>query len=141
MSGRGDLERIGPDAAGKLHHVALGSADVARLAEFYASVFGLSELARHHTPEGSLRSIWLDLAGTLLMIEHTDEPPRRVAHVGAGPFLLAFRVTPAERLQIETILERRGLAIESRTQFTSYSRDPDGNRIAFSHYPEPGRAG
>ena len=121
----------------RLHHVALGSRDVERLAAFYRQTFGLAELRRFPTPEGELRSIWLDLGGAVLMIEHTDEPPRRVDGVGAGPFLLAFQVTPTERWQIESALERAGVPIESRTGFTSYARDPDANRIAFSHYPEP----
>jgi hypothetical protein len=85
-----------------------------------------------------LRSIWLDLGGLILMIEHTDEPPRRVDRVGAGPFLLAFQVSPAERWRIESALESAGVPIESRTDFTSYARDPDDNRFGFSHYPDPG---
>lgn len=120
-----------------LHHLALGSADVERLARFYRDVFGLRELARHLYRGGALRSIWLDLGGTLLMIEHTQKPARRVDGVDAGPFLLAFRVAPSERQELERRLEVNGHAIESRSPFTSYTRDVDGNRIAFSHYPEP----
>ena len=122
---------------GGLHHVALGSSDVERLAAFYAQTFGLVELRRFLTAEGALRSIWLDLGGAILMVEHTAQPPRRVDGVGAGPFLLAFRVSPAQRWQIESALERAGVPIESRTGFTSYARDPDDNRFAFSHYPDP----
>ena len=125
-------------ASRRLHHVALGSRDVERLATFYARTFGLAELRRFLTAEGALRSIWLDLGGVTLMVEHTDEPPRRVDRVGAGPFLLAFQVSPAERWQIEGALERAGVPIESRTDFTSYARDPDNNRFGFSHYPDPG---
>jgi len=124
-------------AAQRLHHLAVGSADVERLAAFYARIVGLVELARHRTALGELRSIWLDLGGSILMIERTDEPARTVQGVGSGPFLLAFRVTPGERAQIEAALEGAGHAVESRTDFTSYARDPDGNRIAFSHYPDP----
>ena len=121
----------------RLHHVALGSRDVGRLAEFYARTFGLAELRRFSTPEGALRSIWLDLGGLILMVEHTDEPSRRVEGVGAGPFLLAFQVSPAERWRIESALEGAGVPIESRTDFTSYARDPDDNRFGFTHYPVP----
>jgi hypothetical protein len=45
-------------------------------------------------------------------------------------------VSPAERRQIEVTLEANGHAIEGRTSFTSYSRDVDGNRVAFSHHPD-----
>jgi glyoxylase I family protein len=125
-----------PAVSGSLHHLAVGSAEVERLARFYRELFGLKELARHLDAQGALRSIWLDLGGMLLMIEHTTEPARRVEGVGSGLFLLAFRVTREERSGVERELEGRGHPIESRTEYSSYSRDPDGNRIAVSHYPD-----
>lgn len=120
-----------------LHHVALGTRDVEGLARFYRELLGLSEVQRHQDEQGALRSIWLELGGAWLMIERTQEAPRRVEGVGSGPFLLAFRVTRAARSQLEQELSTRGHDIEARTAFTSYSRDPDGNRFAISHYPEP----
>ena len=120
----------------RLHHVAVGSDDVERLARFYREVFTLSEATRHHDQHGVLRSIWLDLGEAWLMIERSTAPARVVEGVGRGPFLLALRVSVAERQRLENVLEERGHAIESRTPFTSYARDPDGNRVAFSHYPD-----
>lgn len=120
----------------RLHHLALGSSDVERLAAFYRDLFELPEVARHHDERGALCSIWLDLGGALLMVEHSAEPSRIVNGIGAGLFLLSLRVSRAERGQLESVLQARGHAIESRTHFTSYARDPDGNRFAFSHYPE-----
>ena len=120
----------------RLHHLALGSSRVERLAEFYRDVFGLPEVARHHDERGALRSVWLDLGGAWLMIEHSEQPARVVTGVGSGLFLFSLRVSVAERSHFERLLEQRGHAIESRTVFTSYARDPDGNRFAFSHYPE-----
>jgi catechol 2,3-dioxygenase-like lactoylglutathione lyase family enzyme len=120
---------------GRLHHLAVGSGDVERLARFYREFFGLAERARHLDERGWLRSVWLDLEGALLMLELTDSPPRAVDGIGAGPFLLAFRVSPAERLGLERKLEAGGHPIEARTAFTSYTRDVDGNRIALSHHP------
>ncbi|HEX9620630.1 MAG TPA: VOC family protein [Polyangiaceae bacterium] len=120
----------------RLHHVAIGSADVSRLAAFYRDVFGLTESARHHDGAGGLRSIWLDADGTLVMIERSDAPARRVEGVGTGPFLVAFAVSAAERERFERALVQRGQPIEARTEFTLYARDPDGNRVAVSHYPE-----
>jgi len=119
-----------------LHHLALGSVDVERLAAFYRDVLGLPELARHHDGAGALRSIWLGLGGPILMIERTDQQPRWVEGIDSGLFLFAFVVSPTERCRLEVALEANGQRIESRTAFTSYSRDIDGNRIAFSHYPE-----
>jgi glyoxylase I family protein len=119
----------------RLHHVAVGTRDVERLAAFYSQVFGLVERARFEDAAGRLRSIWLDLCGPILMIERTDEPARHVELLGAGPFLLAFAIAPAERDAFEAALGRAGAAIERRSEFSSYTRDPDGNRLAISHYP------
>ena len=118
-----------------LHHLALGTRDVARLARFYTDVLGLPEVTRHLHLDGSLRSVWLDLGGSLLMIEPTSEPPRMVVGVGAGPFLIAVAVSADERAGFEARVETFGAVIEARSEFTSYARDPDGNRIALSAYP------
>jgi len=120
----------------RLHHLALGTAQVEGLARFYRELFGLSEAARHFGPDGALRSIWLDLGGPLLMLEYTASETRHVEGLGQGLFLIAFRVSSAERVRLERELESRGHAIESRSAYSSYSRDPDGNRIAISHYPD-----
>lgn len=121
----------------RLHHLALGARDVAALASFYREVFALREIARHDGPDGQLRSIWLELGGAILMIEKTLAAPRCVEGTGSGVFLIAFSVRPNERATLERALEARGHAIESRTPFTSYTRDPEGNRVGISHFPEP----
>lgn len=120
-----------------LHHLALGTQDVARLALFYRDVLGLPELTRHHHADGSLRSVWLDLGGSALMIEPTRDPPRAVHGVGAGLFLLALTVSLEERASVEERWAAAGVVIESRSEWTSYTRDPDGNRLALSCYPLP----
>lgn len=126
----------------RLHHVALGARDVDRVAAFYRDVLGLEERARHDDEAGRLRSVWLSLGDdALLMVERTDEPPRHVDGIGAGPFLLALSCTTAERQELESALEGAGSPIEARTSYTSYARDPEGNRVAVSHYPETTRAG
>ncbi|MBM4358903.1 MAG: VOC family protein [Deltaproteobacteria bacterium] len=127
-----------------LHHVALGAKDVATVARFYADLFELRELDRHHHEDGRLRSVWLELAGAptddepaaILMVEQTDEPERPV-DMARGPFLLAFRLAKGERAGFEERLARRGIAIERRSAYSSYFRDPEGNRVAVSHHPVP----
>jgi glyoxylase I family protein len=132
-----------------LHHLALGTADVAALAAFYRDVLGLTERARHSDERGALRSVWLDLGAPdrsgaeadeflgnpVLMIEYSASPARRVDGIGSGLFLIALRVSASERQSLERKLEARGHPIEARTEHSSYSRDPDGNRIAISHHP------
>ena len=72
------------------------------------------------------------------MIESCDQAASM--RVGSAPrpgvFLIAFEVSPAQRRLLEQRLEAQGARIEQRTEFTSYARDPEGNRIAISHFPE-----
>lgn len=119
----------------RLHHIALGARDVEEVARFYREVFGLEEMDRHFDERGQLRSIWLDLEGTILMVERTEAHREAVEGVGAGPFLLAMSVAPEERAEMEQRLEQWGAQVEERTGYTSYARDPEGNRVAISHYP------
>lgn len=119
----------------RLHHVALGAIDVERVASFYRDVLDLPETARHEDARG-LRSVWLSLGPSVLMIERTDEPLRRVQGVGAGPFLLALTAPSGA----EAALARLGVVIESRSEYTLYFRDPEGNRVALSRYPLPAGA-
>ncbi len=119
-----------------LHHIALGARDVEEVAAYYREVFQLEEVDRHRDDQGRLRSIWLDVGGSILMVERTEEEREEVQGVGAGPFLLAFSVTPTERDALEARMEARGGPIESRSDYSSYGRDPEGNRVAISHYPE-----
>jgi len=119
----------------KLHHLALGARDLEHVAGFYRDLLGLREVCRHHEPGGSLRSIWLDLGGPVLMIERTEEPARLIQGVGAGPFLLALAAAPSERSVLERSLDASGIPIDSRTEHTIFFRDPEGNRVALSSYP------
>lgn len=120
----------------RLHHLALGARDVESLAEFYRHAFDLVERARHFHADGTLRSVWLDLGGPLLMIEASRAGERVVEGIGRGLFLIAFEVSLAERDRVEARLVALGGALETRGRFTSYARDPEGNRVALSHYPE-----
>jgi glyoxylase I family protein len=121
--------------APSLHHVAVGTRDVARLAGYYARLLRVSERKRHTDADG-LRSIWLDLSGTLLMIERSESSAAQAPAVGVGlgAFLLAFRADADGRRAFEQRARELGSEVESRSEFTSYLRDPDGNRIAFSEY-------
>jgi glyoxylase I family protein len=121
-------------SAPSLHHVALGTRDVDALASFYCGLLSTNELRRQFDEAGGLRSVWLDLSGTLLMIERSEQAAWHapVSGVGQGPFLLAFRADAAGRRGFEARAEALGALVESRSAYTSYLRDPDGNRIAVS---------
>jgi len=118
-----------------MHHLAFGARDVEHIAGFYSHLFGLEELCRKCDAQGLLRSVWLRLGSGVLMVERTmlERPP--VNGVDAGLFLIAFRVDAAMRAELENKLVALGHPVESRTEHTSYFRDPEGNRFAISHYP------
>lgn len=134
----------------KVHHLAIGAHDVETVATFYARAFGLREVTRHfYTGEcdedeksknsSELRSIWLRDAegGPVLMIEKIEESKRqrvRCVGVDAGFFLVAFEIREEEREGVEARLASMGAKVEDRTGFTSYLRDPEGNRVALSCY-------
>jgi glyoxylase I family protein len=131
-----ELGGAASSGAPSLHHIAVGARDVAALSDFYCRLLQTPVHQRHLDAFGALRSVWLDLSGVLLMIERAEatavRPP--VTGVGLGAFLLAFRADASERRAFEERAARLGAEVESRSAFTSYLRDPDGNRIAVSEY-------
>ena len=112
-----------------LHHVAMRTRDLARLEAFYAGLLGMAVTRR----DGE-RSVWLDAAGTIVMLERAEEAEPRVPDGTLE--LIAFRIEPKERAVYKERLAAHGVAIEAETSFTTYFRDPDGRRIALSHYPD-----
>lgn len=121
------------------HHLAVQVHDLGRALAFYRDVLGLTERARHHREDGSLRSIWLDVpGGGFLALEETGELPRPTPFRDATPgwLLLALRIRAQERASVESHLARHGVEVVHRTRWTLYVRDPEGNRIGLSHHPE-----
>jgi catechol 2,3-dioxygenase-like lactoylglutathione lyase family enzyme len=106
----------------RIHHVALRTHDLARLEHFYAQVLGL-RIVRRDDARGS---VWLDVGGTVLMLERAGEGEPQVP---AGAMdLVAFAVEDKEAW-------RSRVAVEAESEHTLYFRDPDGRRIAVSSYP------
>ena len=113
----------------RIHHVALRTSDVQRLASFYVGVLGFSELRR--TTSGS---VWLAAEGAILMLEARgpEEPD-----VAAGSReLVAFAIEPKMHALYISRLGAAGIAVEASTAHTVYFRDPDGRRIGLSAYPD-----
>lgn len=113
----------------RVHHLALRSREPRRLEAFYATVLGLVVVRRDDE-----RSVWLRMGDAVLMIERAqdDEPspdPRSLE-------LLAFAAhDAAERDAVEARLAAVGAAVEARTAYTIYFRDPEGRRVGVSTYP------
>lgn len=127
-----------PLALGPVHHLALLVSDLAGAEAFYAGVLGLRVERRWPDGAGGTRSVWLALGGdALLMLERADPGAARRAEAGGGWHLLAFTIAAGERATVEAALRERGVPVESRTDHTLYLRDPEGNRLALSHWPHP----
>lgn len=111
----------------RIHHLALRTRNPERLVAFYEGTLGLPVSKRG-------ASTWLDAGGTILMIEHAGANEPEIARDSME--LVAFAIAPSDAALVEARLERAGVAVEARTDFTLYVRDPDGRRVGLSAYPE-----
>jgi catechol 2,3-dioxygenase-like lactoylglutathione lyase family enzyme len=113
----------------RLHHLALRTADVPRLERFYVEVLGLAVVARRGP------NVWLDADGTIVMLE-----PRGEGEVPIDPRsmeLTCFAVRADAGATLVARVAGASIAIEGRTAFSVYFRDPDGRRVGISSYPDP----
>jgi glyoxylase I family protein len=140
-------------AARGVHHLAIQVRDLAALERFYCGTLGLRVMRRWPAATGAgERSIWVDTGdGSFLALEVTaaasggepgEESGSNPASDHGSPFpsglhLVALRIAADERQAWQDHLARAGVAIYHRTSFTLYVRDPEGNRVGLSHYPEP----
>lgn len=117
----------------RIHHLALRTRDVAGLARFYEDVLGLEVVKRSPAAGGS---VWLDAGGAIVMVEEATatEPAINRATM---ELTSAFTIAASERAAVEDRLTKAGVAVEARTAYTLYFRDPDGRRLGVSAYPEP----
>ena len=112
----------------RVHHIAFRTDDLAALERFYADVIGLAVSRRNE------KSIWLDAAGSIVMLERRGASEPRIDR--ASLEMVAFTVPAGSGASLETKLRSASIAIESRTPYTLYVRDPDGRRIGLSSYPQ-----
>src|SRR5919197_17679 len=121
------------------HHLAIQVRDLERAGAFYCGVIGLSEQVRHYREDGTLRWIWLEVPGggfvALEACAAAAAPEEAFREDAPGLHLVALRIDPAARAEIERELERQAVPIVHRTRWTLYVRDPEGNRIGLSHHP------
>jgi catechol 2,3-dioxygenase-like lactoylglutathione lyase family enzyme len=112
----------------RIHHVALRVADCARAAEFYSGLLGLPEV-RRFAADGGPRAVWVRAGDGVLMLEHALKG--KGADAGSG-HVLVFAVNDLSAW--EARLQEAGIAIDDRTAYTLYVRDPDGHRVGLSVY-------
>jgi len=112
-----------------VHHIAFRTHNLPRLVAFYREAFGFA--LEHDNGE---RSVWLRAGNAILMLERAEAgEPLPSPH---GMDFVAFAISPAERDTFERRFVANGAAIETKTDFTLYVRDPDGRRVGVSHYPQ-----
>lgn len=129
----------------KPHHIALKVCDLTTCALFYTEVLGLTLLQRHTDQNGELRSVWLDLDGTILMLElcsagiSAASARKNVADgmETGGWHILALQISPQSRTAWKKKLKQAGVAITGESPYSLYFRDPEDNNLALSHYPSP----
>ena len=122
----------------QIHHVAVKVADLARAEAFYAGLLGLRVLRRWPMPDGNgERSLWLDLgAGAFLALERADRIEPAKAEDAPGIHLVALSIPRGERASWIAKLAQAGHPVYQQTDYTIYVRDPEGNRIGLSHWPD-----
>ena len=122
-----------------IHHVAIQVRDLAVAEKFYGGVLGLPVLRRWQGEDGE-RSIWFDLHdGGFLAVERVDGAPRPREGFytdDLGIHLVALTIKHAERDAWEAHLAAAGHEVVHRTDYTLYVRDPEGNLIGLSHWPD-----
>lgn len=112
----------------RVHHIALRTRDLPRAERFWVEVVGLA--VRRRSGE---RAVWLGMDDAVLMLERAEPGEPRVPE--GSMELLALRVDDAGRAAFEARCAAAGVAVEARTEHTSYARDPDGRRLAVSTHP------
>ncbi|HVP68199.1 MAG TPA: VOC family protein [Anaeromyxobacteraceae bacterium] len=123
-----------------LHHVALRCRDLERCERFYREVIGLEVLRRWPADGGGDRSVWLALDGGrgFLALERAESEgggqPADAAP--AGWHVVALSISRRDRSRWEDRLAGLGVEIDRKTQWSLFLRDPEGNRLALSHWPE-----
>ena len=122
----------------RVHHIAVKVADLARAEAFYVSVLGLPVLRRWPTPDGGgERSLWLDLgSGAFLAVERAEQASRAKPEGAPGIHVVALGIARGERDAWVERLAAAGHPVYQQTDYTLYVRDPEGNRVALSHWPE-----
>ncbi|MBX3223112.1 MAG: VOC family protein [Labilithrix sp.] len=113
----------------RIHHLAFRTSDLAKLERFYTEAIGLAVLRRDDD-----RSVWLDAGGSLVMLERREDAEPAIAP--ASKELVCFAIAPDAHAATLARLAAAGVAIEARTAYTLYFRDPDGRRVGVSSFPD-----
>ncbi|MBK8254740.1 MAG: VOC family protein [Polyangiaceae bacterium] len=119
-----------------VHHLAVVVSDLNRSEAFYSGLLGLPVIKRHVDTQGAPRSVWVQMgANAFLAIERAEASGPTRADNAPGHHCVAFSIPASERTTFAERLQKAGFPIARETDYTLYTIDPDGNLVAFSHYP------
>jgi catechol 2,3-dioxygenase-like lactoylglutathione lyase family enzyme len=130
-------EPLSPRSSLSVHHLAVVVRDLQRAEAFYGGVLGLPVVRRWTDEAGAPRSVWLGLGGgAFLAVERAaaDGPTR--ADEAPGWHCVALAIAPSEREAWRRRLAAASVRIERESPYSMYARDPEGNLVALSHYPD-----
>ena len=121
-----------------IHHLAIQVTDLVRVERFYRDTLALPVLRRWPRADGSGdRSVWLTVGGdAFLALESVPHGEIASPDERPGFHLLALKIARPDRHAWVRRLEAAGHPIYRRTPYTIYVRDPEGNRIGLSHWPD-----
>lgn len=127
-----------PEGLFPVHHVAVWVRDLDQAEGFYGRVLGLSVQRRWAEDGGAPRSIWFALGGgAFLAVERAPTGGPIGPRDATGLHCVVLGIARSQRGELRDHLVLAGVAIERESAFTLYVRDPEGNVIGFSHYPDP----
>lgn len=122
----------------RVHHLAVVVSDLERAERFYAGTLGLPVERRWSDEAGRPRSVWLALdGGAFLAVERGDPALAPRADAAPGWHCVALSIAAGEREAWRARLAAAGHPVERESAYTLYARDPDGQLVALSHWPEP----
>ena len=114
----------------KIHHVAMKVSNVKQAAMFYQEFVGLPFISYQYRNE-ELYSAWLKFDGAILMLEKANSP----VQPDQNNNVLALKVDVSNRVKLLQKCFEHNIVIEKESEYSFYFSDPDGNNLAFSHYP------
>ena len=120
-----------------LHHIAIKVNDLAVCETFYHQVLGLKIITHQRDAQGQVRSTWLELGGAILMLEKTKKKKKVKALDDPGHYLVAFQIKLSQRQSWHERLVQHQVDVSHTSNFSLYFADPEGNRLALSHHPDP----
>lgn len=119
-----------------INHLAVKTTDLARAEHFYVDVVGLSVIKRFDDAHGRPRSVWCGLKTGFLAIEKAESSKAVKNDGDPGWHGVMLGIAVDERQSMMAHFARHGFPVIKETDYTFYVRDPDGNMLGFSHYPQ-----